>query len=418
MRKYYYVFILLSGILLSCDTKDTVDPTYEDYFIKFFGNNGDQTGKGIIIDATGIYMVGTTPGQNQTTDIYMVKSDFTGNVIWENQYPYLDESRSLTTVGMVRDESGNFYVAANLEVQEDVYDIYVVKIGPEGNRINEAVFFRDDNDPNTNELNYTDVVESISIMDNGQVLVAGWTGNVLDKTLPSNIADVYSLQLTQDLVAVSNVEWRQISGFRESMDLGQKIVQARPGGRYFFIGTTDKSDGTGITAQTNLISFPLQNDGQFPAGDVINGTTSIETAADITPTSGGDVVALWNSSTGFNSSTIYLAYAYEEEDYSLNTGASLPYNNAVGKSIIQSQNGGFIILAEQINNNSTDIFLIRTDQNFDVIWYKMFGGLENEEASQVAELEDGSIVLTGTVTLESQTKMFLIKTKSNGELQP
>lgn len=418
MRKYYYVFILLSGIFFSCDTKDTVDPTYEDYFIKFFGNNGDQTGKGIIIDATGIYMVGTTPGQNQTTDIYMVKSDFTGNVIWENQYPYLDESRSLTTVGMVRDESGNFYVAANLEVQEDVYDIYVVKIGPEGNRITEAVFFRDDNDPNTNELNYTDVVESISIMDNGQVLVAGWTGNVLDKTLPSNIADVYSLQLTQDLVAVSNVEWRQISGFRESMDLGHKIVQARPGGRYFFIGTTDKSDGTGITAQTNLISFPLQNDGQFPAGDVINGTTSIETAADITPTSGGDVVALWNSSTGFNSSTIYLAYAYEEEDYSLNTGASLPYNNAVGKSIIQSQNGGFIILAEQINNNSTDIFLIRTDQNFDVIWYKMFGGLENEEASQVAELEDGSIVLTGTVTLESQTKMFLIKTKSNGELQP
>lgn len=413
MRAYISIFsLVLLTICAGCDTKDTVTPTYDDYFIKFFGNEGDQTGQGILVDETGIFAVGTTSINGDESKIYLVKSDFQGNVMWEQEFDQTTDP--VVAVGMVRDQSGNIYIGANIEHDEDLYDFYILKTDANGGLLMEATFNVDDSG-----ILYNDFMESISINSENQILLTGWTSNVLDKELPSNISDVYSLLISTDLVPVTDAEWRKQSGFRESMDLGKKIIQAKAGGRYFFIGTTDKSDGSGITAQTNLISFPLQNDGQFPVGDVINGTSFAETASDIIATSSGDVVAMWNSTSGFNSSTIYLAYANQAEDYELKSGQSLPYSTTFGNSIIQSVFGGYIILGEQINtNNNKDIFLIRTTQNFEVIWQQAIGGLEDEEASQVAELPDGSIVVTGTARLESQTKMFLIKTKPNGEFKP
>lgn len=395
--------------VVSCDTEDSIDPAYDEFFIKFFGNEGDQTGKGIVVVPDGIVMAGTTSIDDEL-EIYLVKTDFEGNMLWDRRYEQTD---MMKTVGIVSDQAGNLYIAANREHDENQHDIYILKTNASGGVIQEVTFSAGDA-----ETTYDDQVASVTINASDQILLTGWTTNVQDKELASNISDVYSLLLTPDLVPLSDVDWRKVSGFRESLDIGRKIVQARAGGRYFFIGTTNKADGTGLTAQTNLISFPLANDGQFPVGDVINGTTNTETAADIIPTSGGDVVAMWNSSTGFNASTIFLAYANEEENYQLQSGIPLPFNTAVGKSIIQSRFGGFIILAEQINNNNRDILLIRTNQNFEVSWQQVLGGLEDEEASQIGELEDGSIVLTGTVVLESQSKLFLIKTKANGELKP
>jgi len=395
----------------ACDTKDTIDPTYADFFIKYFGNEGDQSGKGILVAPDGILMAGNTRFEGGSDQIYLVKADFEGNMLWDRRYENVTDP--LRVVGMVSDQAGNLYIAANREHAEDLNDFYVMKTDANGGFLQDATFNVDDSG-----IAYNDQVESITINAEDQLLLTGWSSNVNDKELSSNISDVYSLLLTTDLVAVPDNEWRKVSGFRESMDLGKKIIQASAGGSYFFIGTTNKSDGTGLTAQTNLISFPLANDGQFPVGDVINGTTFIETASDIIPTSGGDVVALWNSATGFNASTIYLAYANEEQNFELQSGLALPYNTALGKSVVQSRFGGYIILGEQINNNNRDIFLIRTDQNFEVIWQTTLGGLEDEEASQIAELEDGSIVITGTVVLESQSKMFLIKTKANGALKP
>ncbi len=408
------VFPLLVWLLMTvtgCDTKDTIDPTYDDFFIKYYGNEGDQTGKGTLVAADGILIAGTTTLEGGVDQIYLVKTDFNGNMVWDRRFTSVTDP--LEVVGIVRDQSGSLYIAANRLHGDDLRDFYVMKTDANGGFLSDATFSVDDSG-----IAYNDQLESITINAQDQIILTGWSANVNDKELPSNISDVYSLVLTPDLVPLSDTDWRKVSGFRESMDLGKKIIQAKDGGRYFFIGTTNKSDGTGLTAQTNLISFPLQNDGQFPVGDVINGTTFIETASDIIPTSGGDVVAMWNSSTGFNSSTIYLAYANEEQNYKLQSGQALPFNSAVGKSIIQSRFGGYILLGEQINNNNKDIFLIRTDQNFEVIWQVALGGLEDEEASQIAELEDGSVVIAGTVVLESQSKMFLIKTKPNGELKP
>jgi hypothetical protein len=413
MIKENVPYLLLLVLLLTgaCDTKDTIEPNYDRFFIKYFGADGDQTGQAIVTTSDAIYMAGTSIRSGGISEIYLVKSDLLGNLLWDRTYERED---AMFTVGMVIDPSGNLYIGANRIHNDAFRDFYILKTDAEGEVITEASFSAGDGP----ETFYDDVLESVTITADDDLILTGWTSNVLDKDLPSNIADVYSLRLNPDLVPYSDVEWRKRSGFRESKDLGKKIIQARSGGQFFFIGTTDKADGTGITAEDNLISFPLQPDGQFPAGDIINGTTNSEEASDIISTSGGDVVAMWNSSSGFNASTIYLAYANESENYQLQSGQPLPYSSTIGNSIIQSQSGGYIILGEQISNNNKNIFLIRTDQNFNPLWQTALGGLEDEQAMQVAELSDGSIVLTGTVLLESQTKMFLIKTKANGELQP
>ena len=77
--------------------------------------------------------------------------------------------------------------------------------------------------------------------------------------------------------------------------------------------------------------------------------------------------------------------------------------------------GYFIVANEVRENNKRDIFLLRVERDGAVSWSNNFGSLEGEDtAGGVESLPDGRIAVVGTIQLETQRKMVLIVTGTNG----
>ena len=82
-----------------------------------------------------------------------------------------------------------------------------------------------------------------------------------------------------------------------------------------------------------------------------------------------------------------------------------------GNSVQQTIDGGYIICGYWNNQtgNSSDVCLIKTDDNGDTLWTKLYGGANSERGYSVQQTIDGGyIVCGGTIDV------FLVKTDGNG----
>ncbi len=89
--------------------------------------------------------------------------------------------------------------------------------------------------------------------------------------------------------------------------------------------------------------------------------------------------------------------------------------------VIETSDGGYLIVGYTMSYGALekDIYLVKTDQNGDVIWTRTFdSGFEwaNEWAESVVEAEDGGFVFTGVYTGDFLSKdVLLMKVDSNGD---
>jgi len=79
--------------------------------------------------------------------------------------------------------------------------------------------------------------------------------------------------------------------------------------------------------------------------------------------------------------------------------------------------GGTFESTPAVGNGGSDILLIKTDIQGNIIWKKIIGGTGNETISSIRELESGDLLICGTNNLSGLTSVFLIRTDSNGELK-
>lgn len=93
----------------------------------------------------------------------------------------------------------------------------------------------------------------------------------------------------------------------------------------------------------------------------------------------------------------------------------------VAYSIEQTSNGGFVItgIHESIKPSGNivfDMYLIKINEEGDVLWTKTYGGNHNEIANFVQETTDGGYVLAGmTGEGTGSHNFYLVKTDSNGD---
>ena len=86
--------------------------------------------------------------------------------------------------------------------------------------------------------------------------------------------------------------------------------------------------------------------------------------------------------------------------------------------------GGYILSStiELDDQKKDEISLLKLNDSMGVVWRKTYGSDEDDEASSVVQLEDGSFVLVGTIGFEinqnSDSKMCLFKINPDGELVP
>ena len=92
------------------------------------------------------------------------------------------------------------------------------------------------------------------------------------------------------------------------------------------------------------------------------------------------------------------------------------YANSGGSGIDLTEDGGFIITGSVSTSSGYDLFLLRTDSNGDTLWTKRFGGINNDFGYDVLSTPDGGYVACGITKSmgAGATDAYLVKTDENG----
>jgi hypothetical protein len=93
-------------------------------------------------------------------------------------------------------------------------------------------------------------------------------------------------------------------------------------------------------------------------------------------------------------------------------------NNDYGNSVYQTTDGGYIMtgLTYSFGVMNSDVYLIKTDANGNLLWTKTYGGAGDDRANAVQQTPDGGYIVSGWTNSFGAIgqDIYLIKTDSNG----
>jgi len=398
----YILHIALVGIFLGCDTESNIEPRDTNFFVKYYGESGNQFGTEVKALIDGYIIVGSSDSSGVNSDIFVVRTDLQGNELWNNTF-----GRDANDVGQaIAETATGFVVVGNSENSLGNMDMLVLTIDASGTEMNRRVL----GDPSFND----EAVEVI-VTQSDNIMIAGASSNTA--ILPDGAGgtfDFYFPQLQSDLTPVPN--WTGRYGF--SGEDRAVSVRQKADGDFIFLGTTDKDQPEGSDkAQSNMILFQVTQQGLPNTSDVTFGTSENESASGVANTSDGGFL-LVGSSVSENTSKIFLSRVRQDNSVVGNYVISTIKGRVSGESVYESQGGGYIVIGDVSTNTGTNIYMTRTTNEGAVLWERTFGNSGDNKAGGVLQLEDGSYIFTGSITLDNQSKICLIKTNVNGDLQP
>lgn len=429
------VFIVLIGLILSCDTERTVTPLEVDTFLKFYGTEGEQTGVDFVLtDDNAIVMVGNSRKEaiaNQM--IYVVKVDLNGKVIWENMIGPSDKNNTVKDIELHPD--GKLVIAGETEIAVGNRDVFVKILDVNGGELDSLWYGL-----NLNSIGDEEVT-SITIISDGYI-VAGSTTDVDEPRTANDTKDGLMLRLTDNPLDInSSTDWRS-RGVLDSEDVIIKMIQFNNNTYYGFGHTNVQRNGS---RDFKFWIFSVDNSG----GPLNNGVAFMDTLGLTTEDERLMSVIDVNTSDLFDKGFLLAGVATNqsgasrsfyvklesERDLSfnpkldLNESYGLTYGDPLGSNVTGKLSGyynvlnnDFLILATQnLNSNlAEDLSLFKLDREIQTVWGpQVFGGESFDEAGAVLQLPDGKIMVLGTMTvggLNGQKKMALMKLNDKGKL--
>jgi hypothetical protein len=426
----FYCLALLgwSGCALTSE-----DPS-EQFFVKYFGEDGDQEGVDMLVATDGIYLLGNTTKQQAGglgQQILLIKTDFQGNEMWRKSFGKSgkDEARDMEYTNT----PNQIVMVGNLERAPGDQDCFIMTldISPSGaNRVDSVSF---------GYVGFQEKVNSVTQTSDGFVTAGSTTNITLPISKPDaeptpDLIDAMNFRFNSNLTLYTNT-WTKGAGFKAS-DESIKVFDL--GTVFVMFGVTNSTVSNHPTANDNfwyvglgsvsgepstsrvLIGAPNQNEvlscvsfTSDPANEGYLLTGIVKNAS-----SEGDVYVFKLKPTlGFNSGD-------RENDNVL----QLSLGNVPGSktAIGVAQGGGFFIVSNTVSpatGGSVDWLLTKVNPIGRVVWTTpfIFGGGGDDQVGAVQELPDGSILVFGTFEVGSdrrEKKMTLIKLNKDGKLQP
>jgi hypothetical protein len=432
MIRCFYLFIFFA-FLFACDTASNVPSPNKSYFIKYFGGDGDQTARDLIVNKDGTFFIlGNSIQSGATSKVYLAKANALGELISQTTFGADTEARDFALTS-----DGKIAVVANKKnVTSSNVDILLIRFTLDLIPLDSAILFAGSS--NSSNENANSLIE----ISDGGFIVEGYVGNI------NQSAELHLRVDNQLKKYVGTGSWSETNGVI-ARNVGVRAIQNVSLGEYYTFGHTDapyqgknsnnikfwafnyKDNGIGI----NNTDLPF-----FEQSGI--GLDNTLTDAAIVP-SGGYLLAGISSSptednlkvviTSSNYPGLVFDYSGVSHDLILMDNSSPPISllgrgpNPFATVYSSIKNHNFI-LANKYNTptGKSDILLVKIDNNLVSMWgsaaepnYVSFGGDGDDTAAAVAELPDGHIMVLGTMQLgnpATQSKIALMKLNSSGKL--
>jgi hypothetical protein len=364
-------------------------------FAKTIGGSNEDRAYSIVQSSDGGYVIaGSTRSFGAgSDDIYLVKLDSSGNVVWTKTIggSYEDFAWSI-----IQSSDGGYVVAGYTGSFGSGGDIFVVKLDSSGNVVWAKTIGGNDSESAFSIIQSSD----------GGYVVAG--GVEISRTYDF---DMYITKLDSS----GNVQWAKTIG-GSSGDEANSIIQSSDGG-YVVAGNT-RSFGAG---DVDIFIVKLDGSGNVVWAKTIGGSNEDVARSIIRSSDGGYVVAGWTESFGAGGSDIYVV--------KLDSSGNIVWTKAIGGSdkdeagsIIQSSDGGYIVAGHTRSFGlGGDIFVLKLDSSGNVQWAKTIGRSSWDSASSIIQSSDGGYVIAGGTDIlvyysggsSYYSKFYVVKTDSN-----
>ena len=364
---------LIAAILLSILLTITALAQPDTLWTRTYGGSNDDLGNYVQQTSDGGYIIaGYTYSYGEgSSDVYLIKTDSSGNEIWYNTFggTYSDVGYSV-----MQTEDGGYIIAG------DTYsfgagwnDVYLIKTDGNGNQSWSQTF-----GGSSNDCGYC--VQQTS---DGGYIIAGWT-----LSYGAGSYDVYLIKTD----ASGNQQWQQTFGGGPD-DIGNSVQQTSDGG-YIIAGYTG-SYGAGYW-DVYLIKTDASGNQQWSqtfGGSYYDRGNSVQQTSD-----GGYIIAGWTEAYGAYNTDVYLIKtdASGNQQWQQTFGGSF---DDLGFSVQQTSDGGYIIAGKTESYGAAggdDVYLIKTDAYGNQLWSQTFGGSSNDDCGySVQQTTDGGYIIAG-----------------------
>jgi len=389
MRRSYLARGLLSALLLLIAMQPGLGFA-QITFERTYG--GDTLDAGYSVRQTsdgGYIIVGRTLSYGAgDLDVYLVKTDSLGELIWERTYGG-DKSDGGNSVEQTAD--GGYIIAGYTgSFGAEWQDVYVVRVSSSGDTLWTRTF---------GGLNY-DVGISVRQTSDGGYVVAGMTTPY----------DAYLIRMEQ----FGNPAWERTYG-GIGWDAATSVSETEDGG--FSVAGGSESFGSG-----GKDYYLVRVDS---AGDTLwerrYGGSEDESASEHQPTwDGGWILAGDTESFGFASPKAYLVKTDSaggvmwEQTYGGNI-------HTLAYSVYPTIDSGFVFVGTIIDTfcaGQPDLYIVRIDSSGNTLWEKAYGGSLFDNGYCVRQTSDGGYIATGSTKSfgTGHGDVYLVKLGPDGQV--
>lgn len=416
--------------LASCDTEKSFPMPEENYFVKFYGDSGNQEGVDFILNTDGsVVMIGNSWTKEDQSDqvIYAVKVDAQGVQQWQHYYgTTLSGTKTARDIELHAD-GRIIIVGENLKALNN-RDVYLFSIDANGTLQDSVIVGLNKNGIETDEH-----VNSVTIISDG-FIVAGSTTKVTNNAAP-DIRDAMHLRFDNSLNEIpetgASITWGPRNYGFNSDDAALKVLEI--GTNSFYVFGYSNRVYPPYNGDYNFWVYSLSGNGIPINADLYIGNSSENeelTNVEISPLQSGSgyiLSGLARRSTGETKSYVVklssvLTFQTTDiliEENPTELGIDVT-GNITTKSLV---NETFMLLSNDntVANQGSDLALTKLTRALLKAWSVplIFGGEGDDFAGSVAELPNGRILVVGTMTiggLNGQKKMVLMKLNSEGKL--
>jgi len=410
----YCFFILL---LMNCSSDDSspANNNNSPEFVKTYGGSKNDSAQSVTATTDGGYIVlghtqsndnDITDKQDESFDYWILKFDANDQLQWQKTYGGSLDDRGNDIIET--SDGGYVILGYSFSNNDDVsnnaglQDYWIVKLNASGNILWEKSFGYQGADSGISLIETNDQGFLITgILD---VTASGGEGNTQRTANRHAGGDYWALKLDIS----GNLEWSRYFGGNFT-DTPYGVVQTEDNG--FIIAGSSDSEDTDISGNIGTYDFwviKISSSGDLVWEKSFGGSQIDEARAIIKSGDGNYIIA---GDTRSN-----------DNDVSQNKGAAdlwlikisptgnLIWEKTIGgsnfdvaRAIENSQNNGFIISGSSRssdidvseNKGQNDAWILKTDNNGNLLWETTVGGSNIDFSYDVAELANGSVIAVG-----------------------